>query len=116
MTSQFELFRPCERLDAEAGATAREEAIERVATPIPAQEWIAHAVGVIARLARTRDRFTTDDVWMAVEYRPPEPRAMGAAMRQAKALGLVVAMNEYVLSKRPCCHRRPVRVWRAVRA
>lgn len=115
MTAQGELFRPQERLDPAAGDARRDEAIERVALPVPAQEWIDHAVGVIRVLARECDRFTTDDVWMRVDHRPPEPRAMGAAMMAAKAAGVIAPTMEYVLSQRPDCHRRPVRVWRSTR-
>lgn len=92
------------------GAIARDAAIEQVAEPDDAQAWIAEALQVISAVARRQPTLTSDDVW--ARMRPArEPRAMGAAFRQASSLGIVTRTDRTVLSQRTENHRRPVRVW-----
>jgi hypothetical protein len=81
---------------------------------------LADALRAVEHVARRRRRFTTDAVWArlretgAVSF--TEPRAMGAVMRlaQSEACRYVEPTDEHELSKRPECHRRPVRVWRSL--
>jgi hypothetical protein len=85
------------------------DAVERANT-----EWIERAYQAVRTLATKNAIFTSDDVWVAVEGEPREPRAMGAAMRRAALDGIIVATDRTVLSLRPNCHRRPIRVWRSL--
>ena len=102
-------------VDAALGDALRDEAIDRVEQHA-APEFLDVAYTAVRRLAATRATFTTDDVWRLIEEADPapathEPRAMGAVMRFAKRDGYVVPLDEWTLSTRPECHRRPVRVW-----
>jgi len=93
------------------GATLRDEALERVELAADAA-WTKTALSKIRLMP---ERFTTDDMWLAMQDEPvstPEPRAMGAVMMQAKRAGWITTTNEWARSTRPCCHARPVRVWR----
>lgn len=71
----------------------------------------------ILRAARRLDLFTTDDVWAELQGLPAwthEPRAMGPAMRRACGFGWCKPTDAFWLSKRPDCHRRPLRVWESL--
>lgn len=99
------------------GERARDAAIAEVRTGMN-MDWYAAALQAIralaARYARTGERFTTDDVWEALEARlvnTPEHRAMGAVMRDAARAGTIAPTANYQKSRRPACHARPVRVW-----
>lgn len=90
---------------------SRDAAIDRL--EVAYDRWIESAVEVIRRLAQSRRDFTTDDVWDGLRgMEPPEARAMGAAMRRAKSLGLIDKTGKYENTRRTGCHARPVPVWR----
>jgi hypothetical protein len=76
-------------------------------------DWIDRvAMPAIEQLARSRTEFTTDDVWYLVgEDSPREPRALGAAMRQAARARLIRKTGVYRNSRRTDCHARPVAIW-----
>jgi hypothetical protein len=94
------------------GIAARDEALGRVEEAAP-EEWKMAARRAILRLARTRPTLTTDDVWRALDgHVPPEPRALGAIMRQSS--DILLRTERTVNSTRPECHRRPVRVWESL--
>lgn len=99
--------------DEDEAAAAGREAVERVGENADPQ-WMARALDAVRKVARRRPTFTTDDVW-AVLYQydavPDEPRAMGAVMIRARALGIVSRTDNYRNSARRRCHGRPVRVW-----
>jgi hypothetical protein len=85
--------------------------VEEAADP----DWKQAAAEAIEQVARERDFFTTDHVWM--ELGPSgthEPRAMGAMIRQAAAAGVCRITDRTTKSARPCCHRRPLRVWESL--
>ncbi len=94
---------------------ARDAAIDRVEAAAR-EDWKEVALMVVEVVARDRELFTTDHVWavMPGDVSTPEPRAMGAIMRRAAREGYVTATDRHVLSNRPLCHRRPVRVWRSL--
>ena len=75
------------------------------------EDWIAYAVGVIAKVAKELKRFTSDDVMEALEYRPPDCRALGPAIKRAQTMGIIVATEDFRLSVRR--HASPIRVWEA---
>jgi|SRR5215831_6636535 len=104
-------------LNPEEGAKQRDHAIAQVEQNA-SLDWISSAARAIKLLAQGRDKFTTDAVWALLDawgtLPPHEERAMGAAMRSANRDGLIVATPEHVLSSRPACHRRPIRVWQSL--
>ena len=95
--------------DAPAAERARDDAIE--ITAIANRPWVERALGAVKTLAAIGEPFTTDDVWRMVGDAPDERRAMGAVMRQAGRDRIVRSLNEWRLSERVECHRRPLRVW-----
>lgn len=110
MSEQPSLF------DAPQAKAARDEAIDRVEQNA-AETFKAAAERAILHVARSRNLLTTDDVWKLLhqwETTPPrEARAMGAVMRRMGAEGWIEPTDEWRLSMRPACHRRPLRVWRS---
>ena len=95
--------------DARAAAAARDKAVEDAR--IGAYDWIDFAMAAIRSVAARGKPFTTDDVWELLGEHPAEPRAMGAAMTRARHEKLCKASQEWRLSSRVACHRRPLRVW-----
>jgi hypothetical protein len=87
-----------------------DEAIAAVGEHAP-DVWMAQAVAAVHELCRTRPRFTADDVWQRVGN-PPEPRALGAVMRQVKREGVCEPTDQFVTSERR--HGAPIRVWRSL--
>lgn len=76
-------------------------------------EWARLAEEQIRRLARSGVEFTTDDLWRVLP-KPPEPRAIGGALRAASRKGIIGPTSKYKPSERTTCHGRPVRVWKGV--
>jgi hypothetical protein len=95
-----------------AGDAAKNEAIGRVLDGAdPA--WVDEALRAVFWVASRKERFTTDDVWEQGITSPEEPRAMGAVMRVAESQGWIEPTRDHWLSRRPVCHRRPLRVWQS---
>jgi hypothetical protein len=100
----------------ELGIKARDDAIARAGAHAEAQ-WRECCRAAIEFVAATHAEFTSDDVWDVLrKFFDPvptthEPRALGAIMRQAERDAICVPLSKWRLSKRPQCHRRPVRVW-----
>lgn len=93
--------------------TVASEAVNRVGAHADA-DWLSAAHRIVRRLADTRNEFTTDDVWAALDELDVvthEPRAMGAVMRQAARGGVIVKSDRVRNSVRVECHARPVAVW-----
>lgn len=87
-----------------------EQAIRQAGENAPA-DWLIEAFGTVRLLAETQAKFTADDVWRMVGA-PPEPRALGAIMRQAKREQLCEPTDMFVTSERR--HGAPIRVWRSL--
>lgn len=90
--------------------TASIDAVEDHADP----DWLRSALVAARIVCVNREEFTTDAVWVLIPEAPNEPRAIGAVMRKVKALGWAKPTDRTELSRRPECHRRPVRVWRSL--
>jgi len=93
-----------------------DEAIQRADDHARAT-WKEAALDGVRVLSFSKERFTTDDVWEYLESAgrtTHEPRAMGAIMRKAVKEGFIRNTGEFVKSRRPECHCRPVAVWEAV--
>lgn len=91
------------------GEQLRDEAIDQAEANANAA-WLEEAVDAIKYLAETQDQLTADHVWELVGS-PREPRAMGAAFRQALNLKLIAPTEIYRKSTRPQRHAAPIRVW-----
>jgi hypothetical protein len=94
------------------GAALRDNAIDAVERENDRFVDLAYRAAVAT--AKRLQSFTTDDVWEALDgwgVAAIEPRAMGAVMRRLKREGKVKPLQLWQLSKRPECHRRPLRVW-----
>lgn len=96
------------QLDLSLGVEHRDRALDAVASSHAA--WCVSAIAVI-RTISTGCEFTTDELWSKLP-KPTEPRAMGAAIRDARKLGLIHSTGRYIKSHRPECNARPVAVWR----
>lgn len=94
----------------------RDEALDQVEDNANA-EWFATALQVIKDLAERAEKLTSDDVWEELKNYPQvqthQPSAMGAIFRRAFNLELIVATDNFVSSKRPSSHSRPIRVWKS---
>ncbi len=100
------------QLDMFAGEAKRDEALANVQRG--AETWVARVIDLI-RMAPRGTELTTDGLWVgarALGLKVAEPRAMGAALNNARKLGLVEATGVYRKSERPECHARPILVWR----
>jgi hypothetical protein len=78
--------------------------------------WLRRAVQEIRWLASVRPTFTSDQVWAVLEesgVSTREPRALGAAFREAQRAGYIRPTGQYVPTQRPEAHNRPIRVWAA---
>jgi len=79
--------------------------------------WFKEALDAVKHCALTLGEFTTDDVWEVLTNRnidaTREPRALGAVIRNAKSLKLIVPTGNYRRSNRPECHMNPKMIWRA---
>ncbi len=95
------------------GTAQRDDALKRVEDHA-SEAWKGEADFAVLRLAATGRPFTADDVWRGIPagFTTHEPRAMGAILRGCARDGIIEALQEWKLSTRPECHRRPVRVWR----
>lgn len=97
---------------APTGEQLRDLALARVQSAAPAG-WMDAALAAIQSLRGIRREITTDDLWELLPT-PPEPRLMGAAVRQAALSGLLRKTDRVRPSVRPECHRRPVAIWEVV--
>lgn len=82
------------------------------------RDWLLTAMRGVRLLARKNEYLTSDDVWRwlgPLKLTTPDNRAMGAVMRAAKEESVIVSSSEWRSSERPCCHGRPVRVWKSLR-
>lgn len=89
-------------------------AVDRVEAHYAAWCDLAEAA-VMQVIGDGRCEFTTDDVWALLPPMAVEPRAMGAVMRRLVKAGHIRSTGRWAQSERTACHRRPVRVWEAVR-
>lgn len=101
-------------LDAAQGEALKREGIARADAGAP-EAFKDLALLAVQRVARERDTFVSDDVWMALDgLRTRENRAMGAVLGVARSLGWIVPTAEFRPTAQPLRHRSPVRVWRSL--
>lgn len=103
--------------DYAAAQRSRDRAIEQV-TEGTSVWWIHEAVIAIEICSSSlRDGFTTDDVWRymidtGINHDGLDHRAMGAAMNQARKMGLIEPTGRVRASIQKSCHARPKMIWR----
>jgi hypothetical protein len=77
--------------------------------------WKADCLEAIKEACRRWDKFTSEDVADILDElystSTHEPRAMGAMMKKAQALGLCVPTSEYIPSHRSKSNSYSKRVW-----
>jgi hypothetical protein len=88
----------------------RDAAISRVRGATPS-DWRNLAMQAVKRLAEVGEPFTTDEVWHLLPFAPPEPRALGAVMKDCAARNLIHVTGHWRPSRRPEAHARPVAEW-----
>ena len=88
-------------------------------TPTPATKkavdraWTKTAYLVIAQIAKSGIRFTSDLVWAKLgKLKPNEPRALGPVMTAAEKEGLIERVGGASPSTMGVCHGRHKRIWR----
>lgn len=90
----------------------RDEAMSHVARSTPS-EWAEDARISVAKLAKSGEPFSTDDVWADLESRsvpaPIEPRALGPIMSRFVRIGVLEHVG-YTPSVRR--HATPIRTFR----
>lgn len=93
----------------------RDRALERLTTAHPSA--IDQIVDAVRKIPRG-NTLTTDDVWSYLDRRGvriiADHRVMGAAMINAKKLGLIKRTRRWLASIRAACHSRPVAEWRRI--
>lgn len=79
--------------------------------------WLMAVESAIHYVATQQRELTTDDVWERLAQGTPvatrEHRAMGPAMKAARAKGWIEVTNSYVKTERPSRNRAPIQVWRS---
>jgi hypothetical protein len=94
----------------------RDEGIQQVGDNANAA-WTNLVLQIIKQLSSQSLTLTSDDVWLELQKYPEiqthQPSAMGAMFRRAFSIGLISSTDNFVLSKRPSSHARPIRVWQS---
>jgi hypothetical protein len=80
------------------------------ATP---EEWKAHAMRVITRVAKKQPYFTTDDLWAAGLRPAPNNSALGPALRRAASYGIISVTPAARKAERPERHGTFVPIWKS---
>ena len=95
----------------------RDEALEQVEGNAN-QAWTDLVIEIIRDIASGSNSLTSDDVWLELQNYPSvqthQPSAMGAMFRRASSLGFIESSSNFVSSKRPSSHARPIRVWQSL--
>lgn len=78
------------------------------------QEWKDEADQVVRSLCQTRQFFSADDVLERMTTTTTDNRALGAVMQNAAKAGLCRATGQYVQSRLPQRHKRPVCLWESI--
>lgn len=79
-------------------------------------EWKRAAIECLQRMIKTQKYVTSEDVVLELNKRgitTSENRAMGAIMQSFSRAGLIESTGQFTTSRRPECHKSPVRVWRS---
>ncbi len=95
-----------------AGVAAREAAISRASKGSP-PVWADGALRAVKLCCEGTPSFITDAVWEYIDDKPPEPRALGAVMRRAEAIGYCSKTDRFRPTAIVSSHRGPRRVWKS---
>jgi len=82
------------------------------------KEWMDYAWEALKQVAYQNKTLTTDDIWAILDRYPNiqthEPRAMGAIMRKAVKHKWIRKTGNYVTTRRPIAHQKPIAVWESL--
>lgn len=88
--------------------------------PFDYEGFYTRALYLAEAWAKSGDTFTSDDVRHSYQDdSPPDPRIWGVVMLKARAAGLVVPVDRYVVGDQvtaPINHHRPMRLWKGADA
>lgn len=79
-------------------------------------EWKRAAVEQVQFLVDTQRFFTSEDAVLRLNELgivTGENRAMGAIMKAFERAGQIVSTGRFSVSRRPECHKSPVRIWQS---
>lgn len=101
--------------DSAAGKRGKDDGQERVCRPA-LDEWKAHAIACIRRIAETFELFTIDDVSPLIGpvEEGVDPRILGPMLLDAAKLRLCAQTEDFMPSYRASCHHTPRRIWRSL--
>lgn len=94
----------------------KEQAIKR-ATNHANPEWKSAALDAIVEIASKQVCFTSDDVLGALDrldVTTHDTRALGGILTAAARLKWIRKSGNYIPSKRPACHSRPILIWESL--
>lgn len=77
-------------------------------------DWKAAATKYLSYLCRTQAYVTSEDVVLYLKdegITTHENRAMGGIMTSFANAGIIKATGRFTTSRRPECHKSPVRIW-----
>lgn len=105
---------PSERFSHDAAVLAGRRAQQQVDAHAD-DDWKRLADAAIERVARTRERFTADDVWEHGDLAGTrENRALGPRLTAAARRRVIEATRDYETTRQVSRHGAPVRVWRSL--
>lgn len=103
-----------DQLDIFDATAAADDAIARAEAHAD-PDWYTAALDAARQVARTRRRFTSEDIRTAIGgLSTHEPRALGCIMRALKRENLAIPLNIYEPTARVEAHARPLRVWESM--
>lgn len=114
-TTLFRLDIPAgpQTINLPAAQEARDRGMARAELGAPIG-WHERAMAAIRRTCEKHADFIVDDIWMELNERPEEARAMGPMVLAAVKLGWCEATERYQPSAQVQCHGNPRRVWRSL--
>lgn len=80
-------------------------------------DWKAAALDAIVEVASKQASFTSDDILAVLDrldVKTHDTRALGGILTAAARLKWIRKSGNYVPSKRPACHSRPILIWESL--
>jgi hypothetical protein len=96
--------------DLKLSEAARDEGMSR-AEAGSGEDWREHAREIVLDVARQKQEFTSDDIWLAGLEEPSEPRALGPVLARLKKEGAIFKTGRFVQTARVSRHATDIAVW-----
>jgi hypothetical protein len=80
-------------------------------------EWKKRAAQQLLEVARTKNKFTSDDILMPLERQgiiTKDNRAIAAILQSAARMNLIQATEQFVRCRRPSRHGAPIMMWKSL--